>query len=120
MCRMSPVPTLLDAFRTSADDSARWAIANAIAFLGFPKTSWNEILAIAADSTFGGGRQNLVLRLHRIKQPGLEKTLWPPASLSPRSAEGARANRETDEDRARTALSAPGFPARILPIFHMA
>ena len=69
------VPPLLEAFRTSRDDSTRWAIANAIAFLGFPKGCWDEVLEIAANPAFGRGRQNLVLRLHRIKLPVVEQTL---------------------------------------------
>lgn len=69
------VPALLRAFRASTDDSTRWAISSAIAFHGFPRESWSDILALAADARFGRGRQNFVQRLHRIRLPGVESTL---------------------------------------------
>ena len=69
------VPALLELFQKSRDDSTRWAIGNAIAFLGFPKLYWNDVLRVVANPLYGRGRQNLVLRLHRIKLPIVEQTL---------------------------------------------
>lgn len=69
------VPALLQRFVRTSCDSARWAIANAIAYQPFPKHLWEDILAVAVDPKFGSGRQNLVWRLHRVKLPGVETTL---------------------------------------------
>jgi HEAT repeat protein len=66
---------LLKKFVQVRGDGVRWAIANALVYLGFSRQSWDEILRLAADTSYGGGRQNLVKRLHRIKSPAVEPTL---------------------------------------------
>ena len=66
---------LIEQFATSLDDSTRWAMAHAVAYLGFPKKSWPQILALASNRSYGRGRQYLVQRLHRIKLPQVEPLL---------------------------------------------
>jgi hypothetical protein len=62
-------PALVEAFRRTANEAARWAIGNALATVGFPKPLWPEILNIAADPKYGSSRQMIVWRLHRIQLP---------------------------------------------------
>jgi hypothetical protein len=69
------VPTLLRRFAEIEDNSARWAIANAIVYHGFNRTDWPVVLSYVVERRFGIGRQNLVWRLHRIKLPETETVL---------------------------------------------
>lgn len=69
------VPSLLDAFESCLNDSARWAIAYVVAYLGIRKQHWQQVLRLVADPQFGGGRQNLVGKLHHIKASETEPLL---------------------------------------------
>lgn len=71
----SAVPILVRKFGDVPEEHVRWAIANAIAYHGFRRTDWPQILKYAEDPRFGTGRQNLVAVLHRIKGPEVEALL---------------------------------------------
>ncbi len=65
---------LVRTFARVQNESRRWAIANAIATVGF-RDSESEILAYCADPRFGMSRELLVGELYRIRRPGVESLL---------------------------------------------
>ena len=69
------VPILVRKFGEVPEDHVRWAIANAVAYHGFRRADWPQLLEYAEDPRFGPGRQNLVAVLHRIKRPEVEGLL---------------------------------------------
>ena len=66
---------LIKKFCEVESDTVRWAIGDSISRKRFTKDLWNDLLRIAADKSFGIGRQWIVARLHRIKRPGAEDLL---------------------------------------------
>src|SRR5436190_5171237 len=69
------VPALLRAFESCVDDSARWGIANAVAYLGIRRQHWSHVLRLAANPQLGRGRQSLVGKLHHVKTSETEALL---------------------------------------------
>ena len=69
------VGPLLARFERTADDHVRWAIANAIAYIGFKGSDGQVVLRLAADPSFGRSRQNLVAKLHNVRSPDVESIL---------------------------------------------
>jgi hypothetical protein len=67
-------PALIQRFRDVQSASARWAIGNAIATIGFRGIE-DEVVGLVADPRYGTARQMLVLNLYRIRRPEVEKVL---------------------------------------------
>jgi hypothetical protein len=68
-------PVLVERFQKTQSEQTLWAIGNALAVVGFPKTHWHELLQIAGEQKYGTGRQMIVGRLHKIKLPEVEPLL---------------------------------------------
>lgn len=68
------LPVLIARFPAIEDEFVRWAVASAIATIGFERHE-AEILAFASETRFGWSREPLVGELHRIGGPDVERLL---------------------------------------------